>query len=380
MPNGDDLDQRFNELVAQIDAEQRRKMRAAAKKGAKESRRARGGDAGRLGRDGDRAGWERPGWDSTVWDATPAAPERRRRMGRAWLVLAGLTAVLAAASAVVALRPDLLVPEGAVPEETMPVAAPLASQSAAAPAGGGPVPEETQPVQPDPQGPFAGSPAEGWAEGIAGFAMPEAKAIGGLSKKDVAAGMERTRKLLAAAHLDRETLMGGEPKAFMKLLHPEERSWFKKHLNRGGRKSTRGWVTSFAPKTAEQASDVIKVHGRTKLASFRKNGYSGAKLEINYIVVHAVQRPGQPRTVIRLATHERGTVLLYREAGALVTWIERWGGSAAPARCDVKDAYIHPYYADSVPDAEVPRGGPAVDPYDLDAPEGKGECRTSAGT
>ncbi|MFC7107203.1 hypothetical protein ACFQQB_46420 [Nonomuraea rubra] len=50
--------------------------------------------------------------------------------------------------------------------------------------------------------------------------MPEAKAIGGLSKEDVAEGIARTRDLLAAAHLDRETLMGGEPKAFMKLLPP----------------------------------------------------------------------------------------------------------------------------------------------------------------
>ncbi|MFB4264466.1 hypothetical protein [Nonomuraea sp. GTA35] len=372
MPHGDDLDQRFNELVAQIDAEQQRKMREAAKKGARASRRAGSEEPGRLRRDG-------------AWDA----PAPRRKPGRAWLAVAGVAAVVSAAGAVIALRPDLLAPSGAVPEETMPVAAPLpAASGAEAEAqaeGTGPVPEETMPVgaRPEegvPAGPFAGSEAEDWAEGAAGFVMPKARAVGGLSKKDVAEGLERTRDLLAAAHLDRKTLMGGEPKAFMKLLPPEERSWFKKNLGRAGEKSTRGWVTSFAPRTAEQASDVIKVHGATKLSSFRKNGRAGAELRTNYIVVHAVQRPGQPHTAIRLVTHHRGTVLVYREAGKVVTWIEEWGASATPARCDVRDAYIHPHYADSAPDQETPQGPPS-DPYDLDTPRPKkGECRASKRT
>ncbi|TYB61040.1 hypothetical protein FXF51_29810 [Nonomuraea sp. PA05] len=368
MPHGDDLDQRFNELVAQIDAEQRRKMRDAAKKAARESRRARGGDAGRLRRDERSAAWERPGWDSTVWDATPAAPRPRprRRAGRAWLVLAGLTAVLTAASAVVALRPDLLVPSGAVPEETMPVAAPLPSQAEA-----GPVPEETQPVQ---EGPFAGSPAEEWAEGIDGFVMPEAKAIGGLSKKDVAKGLERARDLLAAAHLNHKTIMGGEPEAFMKLLHPEERARFSKDLG----DSSRTWVTSFAPKTAELTSEVIKVHGTAKLSSFKEKGRTGAELETNHLIGYAVRRPGQPGTALRLVTQRWGTLHMYREAGELVVWITRWRRSATPARCDVNDGYIHPFYADSAPGTVAPTGVPA-DPYALNAP-GSSECGASAGT
>ncbi|MGW3343965.1 hypothetical protein ACWDA3_11705 [Nonomuraea rubra] len=373
MPHGDDLDQRFNELVAQIDAEQQRKMRAAAKKGAKESRRARGDELERLRREARReAAWE-PGWE---------APPPRRRMRRGWLAVAGMAAVLAAAGAVVSLRPDLLAPAGPVPEETMPVAAaPLPSQTGAE---AGPVPEETMPVgaQPKesaPEGPFGGSEAENWAEGAAGFVMPGAKAIGGLSKKEVAEGMERTRDLLAAAHLDRKTLMGGEPKAFTKLLHPQERAWFKKNLGRKGDKSSRTWVTSFAPKTAEQASEVIKVHGRTKLSSFKENGLTGAKLETNYIVVHAVQRPGQPGTVIRLVTHHRGTVLVHRAAGEVVTWVKKWGRSATPARCDVNDGYIHPFYGDSVPSTVSPTGTP-TDPYALDEPEIEGDCFRSEAT
>lgn len=350
MPHGDELDQRFNELVSQIDAEQQRKMRTAAKKGARESRRSAGRSSDRL--------------DETHLGRAP------RRNGRAWLAVAGITAVIAAAGVVITLRPDMLSPAGPVPEETMPVpeenlpvaAAPLPSASS----------KETE-------GPFAGSKAEDWAEGADGFVMPAAKAVGGLSKKDVAKGLERTRKLLKAAFLDRKTITGGRPAAFMDLLHPAERSRFRKKLTLKGKKSTRRWVTSFAPKTAELTTDVIKVHGRTKLSSFNEDGISGAKVVTNHIIVYAIQRPGQPGTVTRLVSHERGTLLVYRQAGELVVWIERWGGSTTPVRCDVKDGYIHPSYDDSVPD-RVGATGPPIDPYELDEPEFHGGCRKAEKT
>ncbi|MGW0803144.1 hypothetical protein [Nonomuraea sp. NPDC002799] len=367
MPSGDDLEKRFNELVSQIDADEQRKMRAAAKKAAKEP--------------SGSVRPSRPGGHVRAWadDGHPAG--RPRRAGRTWLALACVMALIAASGTVVIFRPDLLGPGGPVPEETMPV------EAASWPAEtGGPVPEETAPVSPapEPERPelrlFEGTPAEDYAEGAAGFVMPKAKAIGGLSKKDVAKGLARARALLAASNLDRKTLMGGKPKKFMELLHPDERSWFAKNLGRRKPWDSRVWVTSFAPKTAEQASKVIKVNGRAKLSSFKKkNGLAGAKLTTNYIVVHAIQRPGQPDTAMRLVTHERGTMLMYRDTRGLIIWVEDWGGSSTPARCDTKDGYIHPSYADSVPD-KVGATGPPSDPYDLDTPEVEGECGASKGT
>ncbi|WP_146103734.1 hypothetical protein [Nonomuraea solani] len=349
MPHGDDLDQRFNELVAQIDAEERRKMRAAAKKGAK-----------------TRGAERSPGFGH---DARLGMPSERapRRIGRAWPAVAGITAVIAAAGAVITLRPDLLpAVAGPVPEETMPVvAAPV------------PLKSLTSPVSTEPLGPFEGSKAESWAEGAAGFDLPEAKAIGGLSKQDVAKGLKRTHKLLAAAFLDRKTILGGRPTAYMDLLHPEARSRFRKSLDR--KDSLRGMLTSFAPKTAELVGDVIKVNGRAKLSSYKKDGITGAKVEINYLVAYAIQRPGQPATMTRLVTHNRGTMLMYREGGELVTWVRELGGTATPARCDVDDGYIHPFYDDSAPSKVRPEG-PPQDPYDLDAPEFDGECGASEET
>ncbi|MEV0615891.1 hypothetical protein AB0I81_21435 [Nonomuraea sp. NPDC050404] len=354
MPHGDDLDQRFEKLVSQIDAEEQRRMRASAKKSAKQAPGA--GGAEDLRRDAWRAEWEAP------------EPEPRRGGGRNWAaILGGALAVLTAAALVLTIRPGLLTPSGAVPEETMPVAGSALEDGAA-------------PEAPTPERPFAGSPAEKWAENAAGLVMPEAKAVGGLSKKDVAKALERTRDLLAASEFDHKTLMGGRPTAFIGLLPAEERSWFVKNLDKGkGSEDTRLWVASLAPKTAERVGDVVKVRGTTKVSPWKEDGRTGAKLDTKYIVVHAIQRPGQPHTVTRLVTRQTGTLHVYREDGKLVVWVYEWGRSSTPVRCDVDDSYIHPMYDDSVPDEEGATG-PPMDPYELDGQEPEGECAASEAT
>lgn len=366
MTNGDDLDARFNELVAQIDADEQRRMRAAATRGS------------------------RP----------PRSDKAMRPLGRArrgLLATAAVITVIAAAGAVVAFRPDLLSPSGRpagpIPEETQPaIAAPAATgvQTAALETTGTTetaAPEVTGAAETAAPGeetaadPFAGSPAEKYADGAAGFVMPKAKAIGGVSKKDVAKAMDRTRDLMAAAYLDHKTLAGGKPSAFMKLLDREQRVWYRKNLDRKKPDKddfdSRGWVISFAPKTAQLSTDVIKVSGRTTLTKARKYGRRGALLKLNHLVVYAVHRPGQPATTVRLVAHPTGSVFVYREAGELVLWLENWGASSTPARCDVDDAFIHPSYADSAPDT-VGASGPPSDPYDPHEEEDrKNECRAS---
>ncbi|MFG1701664.1 hypothetical protein ACFLIM_00600 [Nonomuraea sp. M3C6] len=347
MPHGDDLDERFNALVSQIDAEEQRRMRADAKRGARERRTDR----------------------SDARLSTAARPETGppRRVGRAWLAMATITALIAAAGVVVMFRPDLLAPSGAVPEETTPVVA---------------MAEETTPVVAAPAevvSPFAGSPAEDYADGIDGFVLPEAKALGGLSKKDVAKGLERTRELLAAAYLDKKTLLGGDPDAFAKLLDREQRDWFRDDLD-DSKEPNRPMVNSFAPKTAELTTEVIKVRGQATLGTFREDGLRGVEVKLNHLVVYAVHRPGQPATTVRLVTHPTGSVQLYRESGRLVVWVDGWGASATPARCDVEDGFIHPYYEDS-PEDKVGATGPPSDPYVLDdEPSSDDGCEASQGT
>jgi hypothetical protein len=335
MSDGDDLDTRFNELVAQMDAGERRRMEAAA------GRRVR----------------------------PPTTPSSGRR-GRRLLLAAGLVfAVIGAGGVVVTLRPELLAAlatparrSGLVPEESMPVPA--------SPSGVDPSDLEAK----QPEGIragvriFQGTPAEKYATGSAGLVMPKAKALGGLSEKDVATALKRARALASAAWLDRPTLAGGKPAAFMKLIHPAQLPWFRQDLDlRKETKdhwNTRSMVNSFAPKTAEFVTGDIKVSGSTTLGTFTKKGIRGVEVKLHYLVVYAVQRPGQPDTAIRLVTRNSGSVLTYREGGELVVWLGSWGGERTPAYCAL-DGFIHPMYRGSAPVTVTP--GPLFDPYDQDA-------------
>ncbi|WP_307792480.1 hypothetical protein [Streptomyces verrucosisporus] len=56
--------------------------------------------------------------------------------------------------------------------------------------------------------PFAGSPARRWAEGADAIEMPKATAVGGVPAAEIRAALERTKKFLVAANLDRDVLYG----------------------------------------------------------------------------------------------------------------------------------------------------------------------------
>ncbi|KAB8192686.1 hypothetical protein FH608_024715 [Nonomuraea phyllanthi] len=338
MPHGDDLDARFNELVAQIDTDERRRMRAAAAKGAKEQRRT-----DRVERRPDKRLPDR------LYETEPR-PRPRRRAGRAWIAMAVITGLIAGAGVLVTYRPDLLTPSSVVAEGLAPVeAAPMELVN-----------------------PFAGSPADDYAEGIGGFVMPEPKAMAGLSKKDVAKGLERTRELLAAAFLDRRTLIDGRPDAFAELLHPDLRKAFLHDLEHD-KKYGPGYVLRFAPGTAELATDVIKVHGTATLGTYKEDGMRAVEVKLNHLVVYALRRPRSPGSPIRFVAHSTGSVLLYRESGRLVVWPTDWGTSHAPASCDVHDGFVHPVYDDSPPEKVQP-SGPPVDPYALEEEDDGRDC------
>ncbi|WP_431892932.1 hypothetical protein [Nonomuraea sp. bgisy101] len=285
--------------------------------------------------------------------------EPRRRPRRRKLAVAGITVVVIAGAAGLVSAKDQVRELMATVESALP--------------GIGPVPEETEAVdaRPEELGPFEDSRAENYANGAAGLVMPPAKAMYGLSKKDVAAALKRVKQLMIASHLDRTTVLGGRPKAFIDLLVPEERAWFRKNLDRKSGFTakddfnTRAWVHSFAPKTAELATDVVKVNGETTLARHP----DGMKVTVNYLFVYAIQRPGQPRTRHRVVAHHLGEVHVSKQGGELVAWVYDWNtGSVTPARCDIDDGFTHPIYPDSPHDEVAAKATEqAGDPYRLDA-------------
>lgn len=253
--------------------------------------------------------------------------------------------------------------------------------------GGRTLSPETTPVRPgavptlSAADPFKGSPAAAYADGAAGITPPPATAAGGLSARDVEAAYARTRKRLVAAGLDRPTLLGGSPDAFARAVGPDDRSYFVTNLNNPDLdKRTRSWVVTFAPHTATLSGSVIKVHGTMSAHPSTANHIRGVGVRFDYLFVYPIERPGAPATLERLVARVSGEVFFYLRGDALHSHTSHWSVFSDPARCDVRDGFVHPTYDGSAPERS-PRTGPPKDPYDQSwtVPREK-SCLRSSGT
>jgi hypothetical protein len=232
-----------------------------------------------------------------------------------------------------------------------------------------------------PADPFAGTAADRWANGAAGIVMPVAKPVGPFSAAQVVAAYVTTRKLLIAAGLDKQTLLGGAPTAFADLLAPRERAQFLAGLNtRGASKigqelSTRTWVTSFAPGSADLIGSVIKVHGSMSAQAVHDSGTIALAINVDYVFAYPVEPPGRPGDWMRVLAHQYGSLDFASwddPGGPLEAWYQGIDGSAG-GMCGINDGYIHPDY----PIGRVPGpSGPVINPYSPPAkvPAGSPAC------
>jgi hypothetical protein len=234
------------------------------------------------------------------------------------------------------------------------------------------VASETAAVGGPPADPFAGRPAENWADGTAGIVVPAAHAVGGYTAAQVAAAYQSTRKLLIAAALDTPTLLGGTPTAFAGLLTRQQRTQFLAGLNRvgvdkdGNELSTRTLVTSFSPGSTRLIGTVIKVYGTMSARAAVVQGRKVLAVEVNYRFVYPVEPPGAPADWMRVIASISGPVEFGDWAQAsspFQPWVLFSNGTAG-ARCDSNDGYVHPDYPNSAPDKVRP-SGPDVDPYSM---------------
>jgi hypothetical protein len=235
-----------------------------------------------------------------------------------------------------------------------------------------------------PGGPFAGSPAENFADGAAGIVPPAAHAVGRYSATQVSRAYARVKTMLVAAHLDARTLMGGAPTAFARLLTSQQRRFFERQLDRTGNRSTRYWVTSFAPGSTQLAGSVVKVHGHmTAVTATDPGNRRVLRIKADYLFVYPVQRPGVPATRMRIVVRDVEWVdFAYwdRRSGPLEPWWTPQGGATDGSRCDVNDGYVHPEFPTSAPDRVRPSGRP-VDPYNQSVPPPRKQgCQASTGT
>ncbi|ETK35977.1 hypothetical protein [Microbispora sp. ATCC PTA-5024] len=347
----DDIDARFEALIAQFDEDEIRRITAEAERG--------------LGPGGRRA--------------------------RAPVVVLALAALVVAVGLVISLRPDVLGKLGSLRSAAAggepahqphfgpavarpgPVLTPIADDDDAFLEGGG-VASALPPVDP-----FAGSRAAGFADGVKGVVLPRARALGGLSRKQVAKALRRVRRLLAAARLDPAAIRGGRPSGLAKLLDPEQRAYFLKHLDKGRASNTRAWAFSLAPGSADLTTDTVKVDGATTTARRRsKDGRGGITITADYLLVYAVNRPGDRASARRLVDHYRARFSAWKEDGDVVVWLDQTSSGTAGASCDFGDGFVHPHF-DGEPQRVQPSGPPA-DPYERRHDVTRGGCQATTGT
>jgi hypothetical protein len=237
--------------------------------------------------------------------------------------------------------------------------------------------------------PFVGSPAESFADGGAGIAWPNPAAVGQFTAGQVAAAYQVVKQLLIAANLNTPTLEGAAPTAFASLLLPQQRAWFIQHLDHigltkaGKERSSRGWVTSFAPGAASLVGSVIKVQGSMTAAAADFDSRQVLQVRTDYLFVYPVQQPGEPATRMRIVVRYVATVDFAHwddaATGPLQPWIASQDGGVAGIRCGINDGFVHPYYPGGPRDSVQPSGAP-YDPYNLRQPWPSASCAPTTGT
>jgi hypothetical protein len=259
------------------------------------------------------------------------------------------------------------------PTATRASTSPAASTQAAA--AGGP-----------PADPFAGTPADNWLDGAAGIVIPAAHAVAQYTAAQVAAAYQTTKKLLVAAALDRQTVLGGPPTAFAALLTRQQRTQFLSGLNltgvdkHGNELSTRDMVTSFAPGSTQLIGSVIKVYGTMSARATVDQGQRVLAVDVDYRFVYPVEPPGAPADWMHVVAEISGPVE-FGDWDQATTPFQPWvlfSNAAAGGRCDTNDGYVHPDYRNSAPQSVQP-SGTAIDPYSLATEPASGTCRPVTG-
>ncbi|MEU8792002.1 hypothetical protein [Streptomyces sp. NPDC048643] len=303
------------------------------------------------------------GWRTgPAWREMDGRAARRRRL---WAVL-GIP--LAVAVVVVAMKPSLLPgdPFGTSAEAADPVnAAPLPVETAAPTAP----PSAGDSATPTLDRPFAGSPAERWADGAAGIVLPKATPVGSLTEEQVATALDNTKKLLVGANLDPATLRGERPAAAVAVLDPKVPGMIR-DVNRWLRAPDREHdplvlFSRFDPDEARPVGKVVKTRGRI---TFKAGKNAAVVVHADYTFVYPVtpadgNSTEVARTIVRrvvdVAFSDPRKFQVTPGKVRIVEFSEDIGNSA----CDVYDGFLHPQF-DSTGSPGAAPTGPTTDPYD----------------
>ncbi|MFJ3518306.1 MULTISPECIES: hypothetical protein [unclassified Streptomyces] len=309
------------------------------------------------------------------WRTGPAWQERRSRPGP---LKATLAVALIAGLALVALRPELVIDrltgKAGARQDARSAAPPAESVRPTAP------PPALPPDQPTLQEPFRGSPALQWADGAAGIEVPEATALGGMSKEKVADALQKTKQFLVAANLDPATLRGERPAGALAILdprQPEVPQLLERYLTKPTAQDTPVTVfTRFDPAEAGPVGDVVKVRGSMRV----EKGDPGEVLVVtDYTFVHPLTKAKGGTSVQRTIVRRQITLALLDPARWETTrgrlQLRDYQAEWSNVECEAADGFLHPQFPLDAPTGPAATG-PAEDPYDRSTDiQGEG-CRT----
>ncbi|MFF9495053.1 hypothetical protein [Streptomyces flaveolus] len=324
-----------------------------------------------------------PGWRTgPAWQGTNGGRSRMRRVG------AAVGVVLAVALAVVAVKPSLVLDRipGRETEAEAAVPPPLLPAETALPTD---APGQTaQAEQPTHADPFRGSPALRWEEGADAIRLPEAKAVGGMSKAEVQLALERTKEFLVASNLDPAVLRGERPDKAIAVLEPLDSAMLSR-IERSLTGPTRDddpvtLFSRFDPARVRVLGDVVKVRGHMTFAA----GETGqvdvhADYTFVYPLVQAdVDEGPVERTIVRRDITMSMADPRHWQSTRGKPAIKKYEVATYNNECGVYDGYLHPVFPGTAPTG-APATGPTADPYDRRkalAEDRRGGCGTVSRT
>ncbi|MFI5666730.1 hypothetical protein [Streptomyces sp. NPDC051704] len=324
---------------------------------------------------------EPPGWRTgPAWQEMQGRGRGKRRLKAAAAV------VFIAALALIAVRPELVIDKVTGKAERNDKARePLPAETARPSAP----PSAIDPDRPTLKEPFKGSPALQWADGAAGIEVPEAQAVGGMSKEQVADALEKAKQFLVSANLDPATLRGERPAAALELLDPklaEELSRVEGSLTAPTKENDPLHLfTRVRPTELKPAGEVVKVRGRMWVEPGKEGGQANVLADYTFVYPFVKAKAGAEeveRTIVRREITFSIADPRKWQATVGKIWLEKYNVDLANSACDVYDGYLHPVFSDDPRTGPAPSGTP-VDPYDrsktIDSgvPEGCGSLSRS---
>jgi hypothetical protein len=293
-------------------------------------------------------------------DGWRTGPPPARRRGKGWYVAGLLVAVV---MLVVALAPGRVVgwAGGGDGDST-----PLSAESERPDQ-----PPATEGVTRPPtlEQPFKGSPAVRWGDGTAGISLPEPRATGWMTRKQVTRALERTRDFLAESSLEPAVLRGDRPVKAIALINPHQsdvQDFLRTAFRSPSEENDPLLLFSRFPKAKVRlVGDVVKTRGRI---TYREGARGAVEVTTDVTYVYPVVRAAAGSDEVARTIVRREVVMSWDDPAKVVTdpgtfSLVSYKVDTTNGGCGTSTGYLTPAFASDRATSR-PEDGPEVDPYD----------------